>query len=339
MSGVKTLLVGADDADVRLDRWFRKRYPGLSHGRLEKLLRTGQIRVDGRRAKAGLRLAAGNQVRVPPLPPDSLAPAKGKAGAAPLSESDMAMAKEWLLYRDDNLLAINKPAGLAVQGGSGVTRHVDALLDGLKFDAPERPRLVHRLDKDTSGVLLLARDAATARRLTKWFRDRELRKVYWALTVGRPDPERGRIDAPIAKKAGPGGAERVVPAADGAQATTYYATVEAAASRMAWLALLPLTGRTHQLRVHCSEILRCPILGDRKYPAESGPPDGQGFGAGLHLHARSLSLPHPGGGVGTGARRARLDLVAPLPPHMTKSWHHLGFEAGSGGDPFAELDL
>ncbi|MEE8171461.1 MAG: RluA family pseudouridine synthase, partial [Alphaproteobacteria bacterium] len=295
MSGVRTLLVAADDADTRLDRWFRKRYPGLSHGRLEKLLRTGQIRVDGRRAKASLRLAAGNQVRVPPLSAESVAPTKGKVGVSAPSEADLALAKQWVLYRDETLLAINKPPGLAVQGGSGVTRHVDALLDGLRFGARERPRLVHRLDKDTSGVLVLARDAATARRLTKWFRDKKLRKVYWALTVGRPSPEKGRIDAAIAKKATSTGAERVVPATDGAAATTYYATVDAAASRLAWLALLPRTGRTHQLRVHCSEILHCPILGNRKYPANSSPAEAEGFGAGLHLHARSLSLPHPGG--------------------------------------------
>jgi 23S rRNA pseudouridine955/2504/2580 synthase len=212
MSGVTTFLVVADDADIRLDRWFRSRYPGLSHGRLEKLLRTGQIRVDGRRAKASLRLAAGNQVRVPPLSIEMAAPEKGRSRTPAPSEADFAAAQDWVLYRDDMMLAINKPAGLAVQGGSGVTRHVDALLDGLRFGSEERPRLVHRLDKDTSGVLLLARSAAAARHLTKWFRDQELRKIYWALTIGRPDPERGRIDAAIAKKITSTGVERVIPA-------------------------------------------------------------------------------------------------------------------------------
>jgi 23S rRNA pseudouridine955/2504/2580 synthase len=335
MSGVTTLLVAADDADIRLDRWFRSRYPGLSHGRLEKLLRTGQIRVDGRRAKASLRLTAGNQVRVPPLSAETAAPEKSRMSAPAPSEADLAAAQGWVLYRDDMMLAINKPAGLAVQGGSGVTRHVDALLDGLRFGSEDRPRLVHRLDKDTSGVLLLARNAAAARHLTKWFRDQELRKVYWALTIGRPDPERGRIDAAIAKKATSTGGERVVPTPDGADATTFYATVEAAGSSMAWLALSPRTGRTHQLRVHCAEILHCPILGDKKYPGESDLMETAGFGAGLHLHARSLSLPHPGG---AGARRARLVVVAPLPPHMASSWQHLGFDASTDGDPFAELN-
>lgn len=335
MSGVKTLLVAPGDADIRLDRWFRSRYPGLSHGRLEKLLRTGQIRVDGRRAKAGLRLAAGNQVRVPPLTAETAAPQKGRSSAPAPSAAELAAAEEWVLYRDDMMLAINKPAGLAVQGGSGVTRHLDALLDGLRFGSEERPRLVHRLDKDTSGVLLLARTAAAARHLTKCFRDQELRKVYWALTIGRPDPERGRIDAAIAKKTTATGVERVVPAPDGAHATTFYATVEAAGSSMAWLALSPRTGRTHQLRVHCAEILHCPILGDKKYPGESDPLETAGFGAGLHLHARSLSLPHPGG---AGARRARLVVVAPLPPHMARTWQHLGFDPATDSDPFAELN-
>ena len=336
MSGVETLLVTDDDADIRLDRWFRNRYPGLSHGRLEKLLRTGQIRVDGRRAKSGLRLVAGNQVRVPPLSAETVAPTKGKFAVPTPSETDLAAAREWVIYRDDNVLAINKPPGLAVQGGSGVTRHLDALLDGLRFGSAERPRLVHRLDKDTSGVLVLARNAPAARRLTKGFRDHELRKIYWALTTGRPSPEQGRIDAPIAKRADATGVERVVPAADGADATTYYATVDSAGSSVAWLALMPRTGRTHQLRVHCAKILNCPILGDKKYLVESDSVETDGFGTGLHLHARSLSLPHPGG---SGARRARLNLVAPLPPHMAQSWRHLDFAADSDGEPFAALEL
>jgi len=335
MSGVETLTIAAGEADVRLDRWFKKRFPGLSHGRLEKLLRTGQIRVDGRRAKAGQRLAAGNRVRVPPLPEDAASAARKRDRPQP-SDADLALAESWVIYRDDHVLAINKPAGIAVQGGSGITRHVDALLDGLKFDALERPRLVHRLDKDTSGVLLLARDAGTARRLADYFRGKSLRKVYWALTVGAPEPERGRIDAALAKQTVAPGTERVVPAADGAEAVTYYATLDSIGDKMAWLALLPLTGRTHQLRAHCAEILRCPIFGDRKYPAEADTADGKGFGAGLHLHARALSLPHPGG---DGAHRARLDLTAPLPAHMVQSWRHLGFSEKNATDPFAELDL
>jgi len=283
-----------------------------------------------------LRLVAGNQVRVPPLTADTLEAPRAKSPPPPPSEEDLAAVKEWVIYRDENLLAINKPAGLAVQGGTGVSRHLDALLDGLRFDAEERPRLVHRLDKDTSGVLLLARNAATARKLTKMFRDKMLRKIYWALTLGVPAPEKGRIDAAIAKKPVPGGGERVIAAKDGAEAITYYTTLEAAGNRIAWLALLPLTGRTHQLRAHCAEVLGCPIQGDRKYLADTNPPQEGGFGAGLHLHARSLSLPHPGGG---GARRARLDLVAPLPGHMVKSWRHLDFDRNVDGDPFAKLQL
>lgn len=334
MRRVETLIIGSDEADIRLDRWFKKRFPGLTHGRLEKLLRTGQVRVNGRRVKAGQRLAVGNRVRLPPLP-EGIGSNKRKKDRAKLTPEDLSLVESWVLYRDEHVLAINKPTGIAVQGGSGVTRHVDALLDGLKFDAPERPRLVHRLDKDTSGVLLLARNAGTARRLTHYFRSKQLRKVYWALTVGAPLQGRGRIDAALAKKTVSKGFERVMPASDGANALTYYATLDTISDKMAWLALWPFTGRTHQLRVHCAEVLDCPIFGDCKYPAKSGTADGKGFGVGLHLHARALSLPHP---EGNQAHRARLFLTAQLPPHMERSWRHLGFDAKSMADPFSDLE-
>jgi len=334
MSRVQTLIVDAGEADVRVDRWFKKRFPGLSHGRLEKFLRTGQVRVNGRRAKAGQRLTTGDRVRVPPLP-EGAASATFKKEKLKPHAADLVLATSWVIYRDDHVLAINKPAGIAVQGGSGVSRHIDALLDGLKFGATERPRLVHRLDKDTSGVLLLARNAATARRLSDYFRNKMLRKVYWALTVGAPRPERGRINAALAKKTMTTGGERVVSTADGVEAVTYYVTLDAIGDKMAWLALLPLTGRTHQLRAHCAEVLGCPIFGDRKYPAQTGAADGQGFGSGLHLHARALSLPHPGG---DGAHRAQLNLTAPLHNHMVQSWRHLGFSEKNVTDPFVELD-
>jgi 23S rRNA pseudouridine955/2504/2580 synthase len=336
MSGVQTLVVDDDDVDMRLDRWFRKRYPGLTHGKLEKLLRTGQVRVDGRRAKSNLRLAAGNQIRVPPLAAESASAPRTKAPQPQPREADLIEAQAWVIHRDENIIAINKPAGLAVQGGTGVTRHLDGLLDGLRFGAPERPRLVHRLDKDTSGVLVLARNVKSARELTRMFRDKTLRKIYWALTVGIPTPAKGRIDAALAKRPFAGGGERVTVVEDGAQAITYFTTLEAAGNSAAWVALLPLTGRTHQLRAHCAEILKCPIQGDRKYPAELDPPQEDGFGAGLHLHARSLSLPSM---AGSGARRAQLEIVAPMPAHMVQSWQHLGFERIVDGDPFAELQL
>jgi len=335
MRPVETLTISADEENVRLDRWFKKRFPGLNHGRLEKLLRTGQIRVDGKRVKASQRLEAGNRVRLPPLPEGAESATDKKERVKP-SAADLALAKSWVIYRDDHVLAINKPAGLAVQGGTGVTCHVDSLLDGLKFDAPERPRLVHRLDKDTSGVLLLARNAVTARRLADYFRNKRLRKTYWALTVGTPTLARGRIDASLAKKVVTQRFERVVPAEDGVRAVTYYTTLDSIGNKMAWLALLPLTGRTHQLRAHCAEILGCSIFGDRKYPAKAGTAEGDGFGAGLHLHARSLSLPHP---EGVKARRSRLNLTAQLPPHMAQSWRHLGFDAKRLADPFAGFDL
>ncbi|HSR70779.1 MAG TPA: pseudouridine synthase, partial [Kiloniellales bacterium] len=195
---VQTLTVAPEEAELRLDRWFRSRFPGLTHGRLEKLLRTGQVRIDGRRARAGTRLEAGQRVRVPPLP-EAARPAPTPAPVKQPSVEDVAELRGRVLHRDDWLVAIDKPAGLAVQGGSGQTRHLDAMLEALRFDAPERPRLVHRLDRDTSGVLLLARSAAAARRLAAAFRGRDAEKLYWALVVGRPEPPRGRIELALAK--------------------------------------------------------------------------------------------------------------------------------------------
>ncbi len=275
MSEIRIIAVAADEAEIRLDRWFRRHFPEVSHGRLEKLLRTGQIRLDGRRAAAGDRVAAGQGVRIPPLgePP--------QPAAAPLPfvprPGDEAMLRDAVLHRDDAVMVINKPAGLAVQGGTGTERHLDALLDALRFGASERPRLVHRLDKDTSGVLVLARSVAAAARLAAAFRGQDVRKVYWALTVGVPKPRQGRIDLPLAKLPGRGG-ERVVADADGKYAVTYYRTIAYAGDKIAWLALEPVTGRTHQLRAHAAAI-GTPILGDGKYGGAAAHPSGRAAGA------------------------------------------------------------
>lgn len=330
MSGVETLQVAPDEAGLRLDRWFQKRFPDVPHGHLQKWLRTGQVRVDGRRAKAGLRLEAGQGVRIPPhggeerrVPPSSKPqpkPAEGRAPAIPV------------LYRDESVLVVAKPAGLAVQGGSRLDQHLDALLDGLRFEAAERPRLVHRLDKDTSGVLVLARTAAAAAHLARAFRSRETRKLYWALVVGVPKPAEGIIDAPIAKRGGPGAQRmRTSEEADAKGAVTAYRMVDHAGRRAAWLALEPLTGRTHQLRVHCA-LLGTPILGDGKYGGSAAfLPDGEGRRRPqrLHLHARSILIPGPSGRL--------IEATAPLPPHMAATWRFLGLdpghpEAGFGGD-------
>ena len=327
MSGVQILGVGAEDADLRLDRWFKRHFPGLGHGRLEKLLRTGQVRVDGKRARAGDRLSTGQNIRVPPLEEW----AGGPPRPIPVSEprdSDLAAIRAAVLYRDADVIVLNKPAGLAVQGGTGTIHHLDGLLDALCFDAAERPRLVHRLDKDTSGILLLARSASAAAALGAAFRDKAARKTYWAVVVGLPVPRRGKIDMALAKLPGRGG-EKMAPEDDGKPAVTYYSVIENAGDKASFVALLPITGRTHQLRAHCL-VLGTPILGDGKYGGSAAQLPGGAAAHRLHLHARSLEIPHPAGGT--------LQVTAPLPPHMRRMWEFFGF-AGDAGDPFAELEL
>ena len=239
------------------------------------------------------------------------------------------MLQSAVLYRDEAVIVLDKPPGLAVQGGTATERHVDGLLDSLRFGNPERPRLVHRLDKETSGILVIARTAAAAAFLTRAFREKTTRKTYWAVVVGRPKLARGRIDLPLAKMAGHGG-ERVRPdIEEGRRAVTYYQVIDSAGTQASWLALMPVTGRTHQLRVHCAAI-GTPILGDAKYgEAAAHLADVPGSRI-LHLHARRLSVPHPLGGT--------LEVTAPLPPHMRRTWDFFGFP-DEMGDAFAELDL
>jgi 23S rRNA pseudouridine955/2504/2580 synthase len=325
MSGVETIPVAADDGEIRLDRWFKRHYPGLGHGRLEKLLRTGQVRIDGHRAKAGDRVAPGQLIRVPPLGDLSTPPPR--PGPLALRPRDIAMLQKAVLHIDDDLMVIDKPPGLAVQGGTGTERHLDAMLDALRY-GQERPRLVHRLDRDTSGVLVLARSAAVAATLAKAFRDKATQKIYWAAVLGLPKPRRGRIDQPLAKLPGPAG-ERVAPdEEDGKRAVTWYRTVSHAGDKLAWLALQPITGRTHQLRAHCVT-LGTTILGDGKYGGAAAHPAGVPNARQLHLHARALALPRPGGG--------RLVVTAPLPLHMRETWAFFGFNESDEADPFAEL--
>jgi 23S rRNA pseudouridine955/2504/2580 synthase len=318
MSAVQTIAVGPEEADIRLDRWFKRHFPELGHGRLEKLLRTGQVRVDGRRAQAGLRLAAGQQIRVPPL--GEVRPRPQPKPAPEPSERDLRALQDAILYRDEAVLAINKPAGLAVQGGTGLDRHLDAMLDGLRLGAAERPRLVHRLDRDTSGVLLLARTARAAAELTAAFRRKECRKIYWAIVVGVPRPPAGRIDLALSKRPGRGG-ERMELDEEGKHAITAYRVLDHAGREAAWLELSPLTGRTHQLRAHCAAI-GTPILGDGKYGAAKAFLPGRELARRLHLHARSLALPRPDGRV--------ISITAPLPAHMAASWRFFGFNQPRG---------
>ncbi|MDE2006317.1 MAG: RluA family pseudouridine synthase [Rhodospirillales bacterium] len=319
-----TLTVAPDEADVRLDRFLRRHAPGLPQSAIQKLCRTGQVRVDGKRVEAATRLAPGQAVR---LPPTRIYPLRDAAPApAPERPVDPALAnalRDAVLYRDEQVIVLNKPPGLPVQGGPGIAVHLDGALDALRFGA-ERPRLVHRLDRDTSGVLVLARSAGVAGKLAASFRGRSMDKTYWAVVARLPVPPEGRIDLPLRRIAGARGgrtepAERGDP--DAAHALTDFRTLDHA-GKLAWLELKPLTGRTHQLRVHCVAI-GAPILGDVTYAR----PDQNGaFGAlvaglseALHLHARALDLPHPAGG--------RLVVEADLPPHMIATFRTLGFAA------------
>jgi 23S rRNA pseudouridine955/2504/2580 synthase len=324
MNGVVDIVtVRPEDGAGRLDRWFRRHYPGLNHGRLEKLLRTGQVRVDGKGARAGDAVAPGQAIRVPPLAEPSTPPP-----ARRVRPEDEGLLRRLVLYRDAAAIVINKPAGLAVQGGTKTGRHVDGLLDTLRFDSDERPRLVHRLDKDTSGVLLIARNAAAAAFFTRAFREKTTRKIYWAAVVGMPQLPQGRIDLALAKHAGPKGQRVEADDEDGKSAVTYYRVMDHAGGRASWLALLPITGRTHQLRAHCAA-LGTPILGDGKYGGSAAHLAGVVTATGLHLHASSLAIPSPAGGF--------LRVTAPLPPHMRETWNLLGF-AGDAADPFADLE-
>ncbi|MHC8509422.1 MAG: RluA family pseudouridine synthase [Rhodospirillales bacterium] len=315
----ETAAVDADEDGMRLDRWFKARYPALGHGRLQKMLRTGQVRVDGKRVKGGERLHPGQQVRVPPFshaPPASAAGSKS-ARTAEVSPEDAEMIQACVLHRDDDVLVINKPAGLAVQGGSGQRRHLDALLDALRFEAQERPRLVHRLDKDTSGVLLLARSRLAAMKLTAAFRTHDARKLYWALVTPPPTPPEGRITLALAKRpAGSAGEKVIVDAVAGQRAVSIYRTI-AKAGNVAWAALEPLTGRTHQLRAHMNEI-GAPVLGDGKYGGAEAHIGGDLAGVRLQLHARRICIPNPAGGV--------LDVSAPPPDHMRDAFAALGLD-------------
>ncbi len=316
--------VTEDEADLRLDRFLRRHFPSLTQGVLQKMCRTGQIRVDGRRVDASARLVAGQAVRLPPMP---VPPERPQITVTPGDSKEMARL---VIYQDDHVIVLNKPSGLATQGGPGITRHLDGMLDALRDPAVhgnERPRLVHRLDRDTSGVILLARSPGVAAKLAAAFRTREVEKTYWAVVAGSPTPEDGQIDQPLKRVSGAFG-ERTVATdrkdKEGQRAYTNYRTLDKAGRKLAWLELQPLTGRTHQLRVHCVS-LGTPIVGDQKYaePRDNG--SGGSFVEGLpdklHLHARALTLTHPAGGV--------LTVEAELPPHMRESFETLGFTAAT----------
>lgn len=324
MTGVENIEIAPEEGEVRLDRWFRRHFPHLTQGQIGKLIRTGQVRVDGARAKESDRVRPGQVVRVPPLPDVSKS-----VDVHAITAEETEFVQSLVIFRDDDVIVLNKPPGLAVQGGTKTGRHLDLLLDGLRFDREDRPKLVHRLDKDTSGCLLLARTPRAAAALAKSFKARDTDKIYWAVVLGCPRPPDGQIRGWLKKSLGPLDSDRemVRQARHGEQdalfAITDYVAVSEAYPKAAWMALKPVTGRTHQLRFHMAGIGHA-ILGDRKYTCDLPVPGA--LSERLHLHARAIAVPHP--------VKGEIRVQAPLPPHMKKTFDALGFEEGDAKDPF-----
>ncbi|MGD9740748.1 MAG: pseudouridine synthase [Bauldia sp.] len=345
---VETRTVDRDEAGMRLDRWFRNHFPDLSFGHLQKLLRSGQVRVDGGRVKTNTRLDPGQTVRIPPLsgggapahedeePASTAAPsaksrtsegASRPAAAAPRSPRHANAVVDELramtLFEDDTVLVLNKPAGLAVQGGSGLTKHVDQMLEALRDAKDRKPRLVHRLDRETSGVLVVAKTRSAAAALAASFRGRSARKIYWSLVAGVPKPRQGRVSTWLAKDVEAGEGMKIAHHGEdeASHAVSLYSVVDQAGQALAWLSMRPLTGRTHQLRAHAAHIGH-PIVGDPLYFDKKDWTLPGGIQNRLHLHARRIVLPHPDGGS--------IDVTAPLPPHMVQSWNLLGFDVEAG---------
>lgn len=336
MSGVRHIKVKDDDDGQRLDRWLKKYVPELPFGLAQKLMRTGQVRVDGKRAKPDVRLSAGQEIRIPPIEGEGR---KSDRNAEKLSDKDAAFIRSLVIYEDDDVVAINKPQGLATQGGTGIKKHVDGMLDALTGKNGVRPRIVHRLDKDTSGVLLLARSAESARALGNIFKGRDIKKIYWALVCPAPKDLEGTINAPLGKIGGPGKENIGVDEEEGKKAITEFRVLEHAHKQAAFVAFWPRTGRTHQIRVHAA-LMGTPVIGDTKYGERELEHEHQFIGLegidlhnNLHLHARRIICPHPIN------RKKTLDITAPLPPALMKSWKAMGFETNSKADPFADMKL
>ena len=329
LAGVRQFTVRAEDDGIRLDRWFKRHMPEASFAIVSRWARTGQLRVDGARATPGDRISEGQTLRVPPL---DIAAAK-EAAKAPrprpiLTEDQISFAESLVIHRDAQALVINKPPGLATQGGTKTHEHVDGLLDALMFERDDRPRLVHRLDKDTSGALLLARTSRSAAHFAKSFSSRTARKVYWAIIMGVPSVEDGLIDLPLAKQPGTGGEKMHVDEKEGLPARTRYRVIERAGNRACWVELQPHTGRTHQLRVHMAEIGH-PIVGDGKYGGKEAFLSGS-ISRKMHLHARRIRIDHPDG--------SPLDVKAEPPSHFAETLASLGFDVNEGDLPL-EIDI
>jgi len=315
---VQTVVVTPDENNMRVDRFLEARFPGLSFSHIQRIVRKGELRVNGKRADSKDRLEAGQNVRIPPLRLDA---PKAIGELSEAATKTLQALKDMILYEDADVLVLNKPAGLAVQGGSGTTRHIDQMLEVMRDAKGQKPRLVHRLDKETAGCLLVAKTRFAATALTGSFRHRSARKIYWALVAGVPKPKQGRISTFLAKEESEDDTiMRIAAHGDegASHAVTYYAVVEASASKLAWVSLKPVTGRTHQLRAHMAHIDHA-IVGDPKYFNKENWELPGGLQNRLHLLARRIMIPHPRGGV--------IDVTAPLPPHMLQSWNLLGLEA------------
>jgi len=331
MSGVQHLEVEPGEAGQRLDRWLRAKFPQLTQGRIEKMLRKGEVRLDGGRAKSSSRIEAHQMVRIPPVPDGEAPPPKPMRN---ISDADVKLIRSMVLFEDEHMIALNKPPGIPVQGGTGQSRHIDGMLGALAGDG-DRPKLVHRIDKDTSGLLVLARTGAAARALTGAFRSKAARKLYWAACVGVPKVRKGTVAYALEKLPGPMGEKMICidprelsdhPHAK--RSVTDYAVVETVAKRASWVALRPVTGRTHQLRAHMAAI-NCPIIGDGKYGPSGEDAERRVTGAisnKLHLHARRIAVPHP-----DGSGRI-VDLTAPIPEHMSHSWNTFAWDLAAGDD-------
>ena len=317
---IRHFKVDPDDDGIRLDRWFKRHLPEASFNLVSRWARTGQLRVDGKRATPGDRLEAGQEIRVPPADAEAAQTGKPARKRRELTDAEVDFAKDMVIHRDDAAVVLNKPAGLATQGGTKTENHVDGLLDALTFGLDNRPKLVHRLDKDTSGVLLVARTPRAAGHFAKAFSSRTARKVYWALVVGVPAIYDGFIDLPLAKQPGTGGEKMHVDEKEGLSARTRYRVVERAGNACAWVELQPYTGRTHQLRVHMAAIGH-PIVGDGKYGGKDAFLTGT-ISRKMHLHARRLRIDHPKG--------HQIDITADLPPHMAESFDDLGLDIELG---------
>ena len=318
MTDVRTFTVTEDDDGIRLDRWFKRHMPEVSFNIVSRWARTGQLRVAGKRAVPGDRVEAGQEIRVPPLESGPARTARPQLRRNPLTEDEEHFVRDMVIYQDPNAFVLNKPPGLATQGGTKTHQHLDRLLDGLA-EQDVRPKLVHRLDKDTSGALLVARSARSAGHFAKAFSGRTARKVYWAIVVGVPDANEGVIDAPLAKQPGTGGEKMHISEEHGLPAKTRWRVIDRAGNRAAWVELQPLTGRTHQLRAHMAAIAH-PIVGDAKYGGPEAFLTG-GISRKLHLHARRLRIDAPSGVI---------DVTADLPPHIAETLATLGFEQMAG---------